>query len=76
MLQFCVNRVLALQELQAIGRMAAGFQRSGCYQCPGIRTECEFYTPFSWVYETEAQIPHAIAVFLRKNAPPADSETP
>jgi hypothetical protein len=67
MLEFCANRIMALQELQALGRMAAGFQRSGCYRCSGTDKACEFYTPIAWVYETEEDIPPTVAIFIRKD---------
>ncbi|MHC5039295.1 MAG: hypothetical protein ACYTHM_18465 [Planctomycetota bacterium] len=63
-LDFCVNRIMALQELQALGRMAAGFERTGCYACSGLEQECDFYTPIGWVYEKEEEIPGNIAVFI------------
>jgi hypothetical protein len=64
MLKFCVNRIMALQELQALGKMAVGFERSGCYKCPGIDESCDFYTPIAWVYEKEADVPHHVSVFI------------
>jgi hypothetical protein len=64
MLKYCANRIMALQELQALGRMAAGFERTGCYACDGLATECEFYTPLGWVYEAEKEVPDPVGVFI------------
>ncbi|MHC4779879.1 MAG: hypothetical protein ACYTFG_14990 [Planctomycetota bacterium] len=67
MLKFCANRIMALQELQALGRMAAGFERSGCYACPGTKTECSYFTPLAWVYDSNGEIPEAIRAFIRES---------
>lgn len=64
MLKFCANRVMALQELQASGQMAVGFQRAGCYKCSGRVETCAFFTPLSWVYESEGKVPRGIAAFI------------
>ena len=64
MLKFCANRIMALQELQALGRMAAGFERTGCYACTGLVAECEYYTPLGWVYEKEKEVPDPVGVFI------------
>ncbi|GEM_PF-3524741 len=67
-LQFCANRVMALQELQALGTMAAGFLDAGCYRCSGRDDACEYYTPLGWVYETAREVPPQIVAFLPGNA--------
>jgi hypothetical protein len=63
-LDFCANRVMALQELQAQGHMALGFLQAGCYRCSGIDPACECYTPIAWVYASEEAIPPHVAHFL------------
>lgn len=67
MLAFCANRIMAMQELQASGTMASGFVKTGCYKCPGIKPDCPYYTPLSWVYESEEDIPVSLRVFLPEN---------
>lgn len=60
----CVNKVMAIQEEREFGRRPGGFSRTGCYECPGVKPECPFQTPISWVYETRERIPAAIRVIL------------
>ncbi len=64
-LKFCANRVMAMQELQATGTMAAGFRDTGCYSCQGRMENCPYYTPMAWVYETEDGIPPQIRALIR-----------
>ena len=71
MLDFCANRIMALQELQATGTLAVGFKESGCYQCDGHKKDCPFLTPMAWVYESEESIPDSIRIFIRRQTPPS-----
>lgn len=70
MLDFCANRVMALQELQASGTMARGFLASGCYRCSGRRYDCGFYTPLGWVYESADAVPENVTVFVTAEEEP------
>ena len=68
-IECCANRVMALQELQATGSLAAGFREAGCYACGGFERKCGTYTPLCWVYASVDLIPPAIRVFCRAEKP-------